>query len=206
MTEQHKTCTACELEKPLSQFTRRKRGKFGHDSVCKKCESDTLKKRSNKKTTDDKRCRKCHKIKKASEFHAARRCAGGISRYCIECEKLKVDKFVNTLEGHIRFILTHTKSSCKKRNVQFDITYQEVFDLYEKQHGLCAISDLEMTHNHLSGQHSKDFHNLSIDRIIPGKGYTKDNIQLVCLMVNMMKLDLKEETFHQLCAIVAQNN
>ena len=36
---------------------------------------------------------------------------------------------------------------------------------------------------------------MSIDRIDPTKGYTEDNVQLVCAQVNMMKSDMSLEAF-----------
>lgn len=44
-----------------------------------------------------------------------------------------------------------------------------------------------MTYIEGSGRHLK---NMSIDRIDPTKGYTEDNVQLVCAQVNMMKSDM----------------
>jgi len=38
-------------------------------------------------------------------------------------------------------------------------------------------------------------YNISIDRIDSSKGYTKDNIQLVGSIINIMKNDIKEEDF-----------
>ena len=46
-------------------------------------------------------------------------------------------------------------------------------------------------------------YNISIDRIDSSKGYTKDNIQLVCASLNNMKMDLKNKHFIQLCKLVA---
>lgn len=41
--------------------------------------------------------------------------------------------------------------------------------------------------------------NVSVDKINPGKGYTLDNIQLVCMEVNQMKSDLDMQTLLFLC-------
>lgn len=63
-------------------------------------------------------------------------------------------------------------------------------DLWEKQKGLCAITGIPMTH--LRG-HGRVQTNVSIDRIDSTIGYEKDNIQLVCHIVNIMKQDLTIE-------------
>lgn len=44
--------------------------------------------------------------------------------------------------------------------------------------------------------------NVSIDRIDSSKGYTKDNIWLICSAVNFMKSNLNLEEFKQYCQAV----
>ncbi len=63
-------------------------------------------------------------------------------------------------------------------------------DLWEKQNGLCAITKTPMTH--LRG-HGRVQTNVSIDRIDSTIGYERQNVQLVCHIVNLMKQDLKLE-------------
>ena len=48
--------------------------------------------------------------------------------------------------------------------------------------------------------------NVSIDQIDPGKGYTKDNIQLICMGVNQMKSDLSMSELLFLCKQVLEYN
>ena len=44
--------------------------------------------------------------------------------------------------------------------------------------------------------------NLSIDRIDSTKGYSKDNVQLVCMAANQMKNDLSMEELTSLCSMI----
>ena len=68
------------------------------------------------------------------------------------------------------------KDSSKRRaakgrlNMVYEITIYDVVNIFKKQYGLCAISQMPL-----------EFHNgnISIDRIDPSKGYTKVNTQLV---------------------------
>ena len=53
-----------------------------------------------------------------------------------------------------------------------------------------------MTYIHGSGKHTI---NASIDRIDPSKGYTKDNVQLVCSQVNMMKSNMEMDELYMFC-------
>lgn len=47
--------------------------------------------------------------------------------------------------------------------------------------------------------------NVNIDQIMPSKGYTIDNIQLVCMAVNQLKSDLDMDTILILCSAIVDN-
>ena len=72
------------------------------------------------------------------------------------------------------------------------MTKKDIFESYEKQKGKCAISGIEMTY--ITGA-KKGYiaHNASIDRIDSSMGYTKENVQLVCTIINFMKSNLSQE-------------
>jgi hypothetical protein len=53
--------------------------------------------------------------------------------------------------------------------------------LWEKQKGLCALTGIPMTYKFYEGRVNT---NLSVDRIDSAKGYSKDNVQLVCMAAN----------------------
>ena len=48
--------------------------------------------------------------------------------------------------------------------------------------------------------------NISIDQIEPGKGYTLDNIQLVCSAVNQLKSNWNMDTVLYICKSIIENN
>lgn len=75
-----------------------------------------------------------------------------------------------------------------KNRQELDLDFLEA--LWEKQKGRCAISNVPMTH--VRGQ-GKVQTNVSIDRIDSQLGYTKENTQLVCHIVNLMKSDMTLE-------------
>lgn len=60
-----------------------------------------------------------------------------------------------------------------------------------------------MTHVLYNGHNNT---NVSIDRVDSTKGYTKNNIQLVCSIINKMKLDMtiKELTYY--CSKILTHN
>ena len=76
-------------------------------------------------------------------------------------------------------------------------------ELWNKQKGLCALTSIKMTHTILEGKLKT---NGSIDKINPSLGYTKDNIQFVCNIVNIMKSDMSMEELTYFCKIIISNN
>lgn len=75
------------------------------------------------------------------------------------------------------------------------LTVEDCLDLYEKQKGLCALSGVPLTCLvGECGEHPKT--NASLDRIVHGESggqYTKDNVRLVCAIVNYMRLNQSDE-------------
>ena len=91
----------------------------------------------------------------------------------------------------------------KENKFKFDLTLEQLLELWDKQKGLCAISGLEMTT--IKGKGKMPL-NASIDSIQPGQDYTISNIQLVCSHVNMMKSNLTEEELLEFCKAILKNH
>ena len=87
------------------------------------------------------------------------------------------------------------------------ISVEDCLDLYQKQNGLCAISGIPLTCivGDL-GEHPPT--NASLDRIqhgTMGGAYTKDNIRLVCAMVNYMRLNQSDQELLWWCQQIVNN-
>lgn len=100
------------------------------------------------------------------------------------------------------------KSNAKKRGVPFEITPIEAWEVLQKQNGICALSGIELVlvNNY---RDERPYHTASLDRIDSTKSYTKDNIQWVHKVINIMKNTLPQEEFIGWCIAVqdfANNN
>lgn len=73
--------------------------------------------------------------------------------------------------------------------------------LYEEQGGLCAVSGLKMTW--MKGKIILT--SMSIDRIDSSKGYTRDNVRLICHGGNRMKGDATDEDMYHLALAIVAN-
>lgn len=88
------------------------------------------------------------------------------------------------------------KYNAKKRNLEFNISYEDLIKLYEKQDKKCALSGLPI--------HFSKFNQASLDRIDSNKGYIKDNIQWIYIKLNFMKSTLNIIEFLNLCKLVTE--
>lgn len=87
------------------------------------------------------------------------------------------------------------KSCAKVRNIDFNVTIQQVWDLFQNQNGKCALSGIKL----YFAPNKKSKGIASLDRKDSSKGYTIDNIQWVYKDINKIKMDIHNATFIDLC-------
>lgn len=87
--------------------------------------------------------------------------------------------------------------SAISRGYSWNLTPEEINELYEEQEGLCALSGLSIGWSKVGWDHTA-----SIDRIDNSEGYYLENIQLVHKKINMMRGSLSVDEFLELCAAV----
>lgn len=83
----------------------------------------------------------------------------------------------------------------KNRNIEFNITIEEAWNVFEKQNGKCALTGVNLKFK--KGNNKEQ--TASLDRIDSTKHYTKDNIQWVHKEINRMKGSLQEKEFIDFC-------
>ena len=84
------------------------------------------------------------------------------------------------------------------RGYQWDLTIEDIWNLYTKQDGVCALSGLPI------GWSEKGLTaTASIDRIDSSEGYLLENVQLVHKDINFMKQQFDQDYFINLCKAVA---
>lgn len=104
--------------------------------------------------------------------------------------RLQRERHGRSPETWCSYLVAQAKSNARKTEREFNITGEEVYELWQKQGGLCALTNLPMQHHPAYSDM-----NASMDRIDGSAGYVIDNIQLVCWRINEMKNDQAE---HQL--------
>lgn len=97
--------------------------------------------------------------------------------------------------------LASIKCRCKHDNRKCDITLEDMWEIYQKQEGLCALTKLPLT----LSKSSKRPGTASLDRKDSTQGYTIDNIWWVHKDVNRMKNAYPIERFIEICKLVTEN-
>lgn len=91
----------------------------------------------------------------------------------------------------------YSKHSAKRLNRDFNLSLEFLKELWIKQDGKCSYSKVQM----ILPSKIQDILNspiqASIDRIDPSKGYTKDNVEYVCLFVNLGKNQFSKDSIEE---------
>lgn len=137
-------------------------------------------------------CPSCKQHLDASHFDGNR-------KLCLACKQKSRAVVVSaSYQSFLRNLYSQSMSANKKgrngKQIAWNITPEDLIELWEKQEGKCALSGTYLTH-HRDGSGKKE-HNASIDRIRPDLDYTPENIQLVCYRVNVLKHNLSEDMFY----------
>lgn len=84
------------------------------------------------------------------------------------------------------------------------LSVEFMLDLLNKQGGRCAISGKKLTFIKIPNS-GRTNTNASIDQIVAGGGYTEDNVQIVCDVVNRMKTDMTMDELRYWCAAILED-
>jgi len=160
-------------------------------------------------------CSKCKKEKSYSEFHAKAESSDGHSSWCKDCRKIYQDKIYpkkkikdnERLSKNPNNFLKHWLCDISKKQsrhpVDNDITLDYLISLWNKQKGLCALTQQPMTH--IKGK-GRVYENVSVDRIDPSIHYKRGNLQLVCFIFNMWKGKLSNEGFKNFVHLAGEHS
>jgi hypothetical protein len=95
------------------------------------------------------------------------------------------------------------KRGAKNRNIEFNISIEDIWNKFIQQDRKCALSNIELvfpTSLRLSNGTA------SLDRKDSTIGYTVDNIQWIHKDINFMKQEYNQEYFVEICKKIAENN
>lgn len=129
------------------------------------------------------------------------------------CTEFKIRKNYEGIGDLSKSYFTSFKRSRENKGKVFskEITLSFLWDLFIKQNKKCALSGLDITLNpewsaQNNGKNKSLKQSASIDRKDSLKNYTPDNIQWVHKTINLMKGQLTDSDFIEICKKVSENN
>ena len=155
------------------------------------------------------KCQTCGILKETKYFSSIEYRYGNlrtVAPNCIRCSAMAgYDK--DPLRWFSKYITSEAKNRAENNGIPFDITPEWVMERYKLLESKCELCDSHMTlfkrdyRQPKKEQISfmKNPSNMSLDQIVAGKGYTKDNVQLVNLQCNLAKLDMPQSEFVKMC-------
>lgn len=112
---------------------------------------------------------KCNEIRRRSWLKNKDKC------------KQRHKEWLSTIRGYLARKIYHFKKRKKTRLLEMTIDIDFLVNLWNAQSGKCAITDYPMRFPECN------LFSVSVDRIDSSKGYTEDNVQLVCQGINFAK-------------------
>ena len=196
-----KKCWKCKELKNLKDFYKDITTKDGLSKACKLCQIEYSKKYNRE-----------HKeyFKQKNNEYYQKNLLNDIEynrkRYNFYKEKYleSRDASLRTIRGRLYNIFDAARSRTKKGSLIFEITLEDVLEIYEIQKGSCALTNIEFSLDRL-GRKSKNPFAPSLDRIDSDKGYTKENIRLVCVIVNLALNNFGDDAFDKMCRAYINN-
>jgi len=104
------------------------------------------------------------------------------NKYCREYRKKHKEMF-RKIENQPKRIFSRTKHQAKVRKINWDLTFNEFMEFWQKPCIYCG----------------KSIDTIGLDRIDTKKGYSIDNIGSCCGWCNTMKLDHTTKEFFEQC-------
>lgn len=118
---------------------------------------------------------------------------------CKSCARFQGDK-----DKFSHSCLRKIKNRAEKSGLEFNLTYEYVVGLFEKQKGMCALSGVEIKFSRKWRDGNKD-QTASLDRIDNQRGYLKGNVQWIHKDVNFMKYTFDQKYFIEMCKKITRN-
>lgn len=94
------------------------------------------------------------------------------------------------------------RSTAKTKNLEFEVSIEYLWELYEHQNGKCALTGMDIYFN----DYNLDQKTASLDRIDSSKGYIPGNVQWVHKEINRMKSNFPTDGFLRWCNLVINNS
>jgi hypothetical protein len=139
---------------------------------------------------DKAKCTKCLEVKSSNLFEWRKKNTPQAHQlsYCNTCRRQDLRQYLNrSADSFLADRYNKLKRTSKLSSIPFTISKEEFLAQYHTQEGKCFYTDLDMPCKVGEGKHRNG---LSVDKIIPSKGYVLGNVVFCSNKVNSVKTDL----------------
>ena len=129
----------------------------------------------------------------------------GNSRYCSRLCASRNEYTANMLDYRWRIgkLFSAAKFRANDKKLDFDLTKEYLYTLWEETEGICPISNRKFDLSSFGKKGQVNPNAPSIDRIIPELGYIQGNVRFVTYHVNVALSEFGLEAFQKLARDVA---
>lgn len=181
-------------------------------SQCHVCSGYVNYKRSS--YNEDKSCKTCNSCGLSftiNEFRIRSKKGHGhwINSICKSCESKKVEQYrTMTKEGIAAEIIRRKKNFCKSKKIQFDLDKDWILHKLDSINWCCELTGIPM--KTLKTNMNEKFcgfkwDSISLDRIDPKNGYTKNNVRFVINQVNIFRQNGTDERMYEIAEALLKN-
>lgn len=190
-----KTCSKCGTQKLLSDFGKDRSRPDGRYLYCRECVAvyqKVIRKRHNAKRTE---YNKFYRRENRESYNAWER-----AYYRKNSARLNAKSKAWRDASHGTFSIMHlsAKDRARRRNLTYALTPKTIKQLCEAQGNRCALTGMPFDYSKSDEFICRPFAP-SLDRKDTSKGYTLDNVQITCVMVNKAKNEFHQEMFDAMC-------
>jgi len=127
----------------------------------------------------------------------------GRSTRCRSCKYKDHRKLGDRVPSRVWHRVLRSK---KLRSISVDITREYLWALYLEQKRKCALSGLSIKFASTVNEDKHGETTASLDRILPSKGYVRNNVRWVHKEINRMKGALFDHEFKAFCFLISGQN
>lgn len=144
-------------------------------------------------------CKTCQVSKPVTEFTSHNCTRDKLRPSCKACCKTYHDARYSTVPVRARILANSARHNAKRLGKEFEIDAAWVEERLTK--GVCEVSGLPLVLDIRNGERSPWAP--SLDRQDASLGYTKDNVKVVCLILNVARNNWGDEPLRTLVATLA---
>lgn len=191
----NKHCSKCKKYKTIENFTKDKKRKDSLSLYCRDCNrkiNKIIRKRNNtQRTAYNKKYRDLNREKYNKwerEYY----------RKNSEQHLQKSKKWRDSVKGTFRFIHLSAKQRAKRKKLEYSLSVEGLILIAQSQNNRCSLTLIPFDLKSSDEYRVRPFAP-SIDRIDNSKGYTFDNIRIVCVIVNKARNEYSYDIFDKMC-------